>query len=81
MKDKRIRLTLKNIQVIAEAIHIYDRLPENAPQDPIQISKLLTVIYGKDRNKLKYSWSDLSNLSRRFHVLAADEGWAARRSR
>lgn len=27
-KEKRIRLTLKDIQIINEALHVYDRLPD-----------------------------------------------------
>lgn len=78
-KERRIRLRNRDIQIIAEALRIHDMLPENPPQNLGGCQKLIEKIY--DIKKLKYSWLEQSDLRRRFSVLAADEGWYARRSR
>jgi len=65
-KDKRIRLTLPDIQMISKALRFYEENTKGALYDDPNWREISGI---------------LSNLSRRFHVLAADEGWAARRSR
>jgi hypothetical protein len=64
--DKRIRLKLKDIQMIAKALRFYEENNKGAIYDEPD---------WKDKSKR------LMDLSRRFHILSKDEGWAARRSK
>ena len=66
MKDKRIRLTQPDIEMLSAALKFYQENTKGALYDLPDWRK---------RSKI------LMDLSRRFSVLSADEGWAARRSR
>ena len=80
-KERRIRIRNKEIQIIAEALYIYDNLPMSAPKEPERIQRMLNLIYGKEGSERKYSWSECHDITRRFRVLEDDDGYYARRSR
>ena len=66
MKDKRIRLTQPDIEMLSAALKFYQENTKGALYD---------LPDWKNKSKI------LRDLQRRFRVLASDEGWAARRSR
>ena len=84
MKDKRIRLTLQDCQVIAEALHIYDSLPQCQPRTDDETQRfnerIMKAVYD-EAGERKFSWSQITDIHRRFHALAGNEGYYLRGSR
>ena len=84
MKDKRIRLTLQDCQVIAAALHIYDDLPQCKPTTEEQTQRfterIIKAAYDQDGER-KFTWSQITDIHRRFNALADQAGYYLRGSR
>lgn len=82
--QKRIRLTVDECDLIHRALRNVDQLPRTKEAlqkwDAERLKRFIINNFELIPTELTKK-TNLSTLSRRFSVLAADEGWAARGSR